>query len=113
LREHIPPNLLQDVDPSEGRLFGKPVWDFQYPDSSIFVAEPEEQAFRDDLVGCAVATTRPGDVVFIPSGSTYPLILQPMEASEHPRYTIRGFAYIDTVMRGDWQHGDTLAVKIC
>lgn len=95
IRRYIPTELLEEVRRVDGRCFGKPVWDFQYPDASIFVT-------RDNLVGCAIAPSREGDVVFVASGSTYPMILRPeVTGREQTTYTIRGFSYVDGIMDGE------------
>ncbi|CAN9260775.1 unnamed protein product [Alternaria alternata] len=61
LTTFIPGDLLEESNSADGRAFGKPVWDFQYPESSIFIT-------RNRLVGCAIATTQPGDEVFVALG---------------------------------------------
>jgi hypothetical protein len=68
----IPCDLLKESPSADGRAFGKPVWDFQYPGSSVFIT-------KNRLVGCAIATTRPGDEMFVALGSTYPMISRPSE----------------------------------
>ncbi|KAF1992784.1 hypothetical protein P154DRAFT_595250 [Amniculicola lignicola CBS 123094] len=94
LTTYILGDLLRDSESADGRAFGKPVWDFQYPESGIFIT-------NDGLVGCAIATTQPGDEVFVSLGSTYPMILRPNGIGEARKYVIRGFAYVDGVMDGE------------
>lgn len=94
LKTYIPSKLLEESKTADGRAFGKPVWDFQYPDSSIFVT-------RNKYVGCAISTTQQGDEVFVALGSTYPMILRPDNADGLKRYLIRGFAYVNGVMNGE------------
>ena len=62
---------------------GNPVWDFTYPESSFFIAE-------DRFMGCSICSTRPGYVVYVACGSTYPLVLRP----DGEEFRIRGFAYV-------------------
>jgi hypothetical protein len=45
-----------------GHAFGEPVCEFKYPESSFFITEGR-------LIG---STTRPGDMVCVALGSTYP-----------------------------------------
>jgi hypothetical protein len=94
LTTYIPGELLEESRNANGRAFGKPVWDFQYPDSSIFVT-------KNKFVGCAISTTQQGDEVFVALGSTYPMILRPNGVDGLTRYLIRGFAYVDGVMYGE------------
>ncbi|KAL1797950.1 hypothetical protein ACET3X_004556 [Alternaria dauci] len=105
LTTFIPSDLLEDSNSADGRAFGKPVWDFQYPESSIFIA-------KDRHVGCAIATTQPGDQVFIALGSTYPMILRPGEAGAKAQYVIRGFAYVDGVTNGECAGTDSMTFHI-
>jgi hypothetical protein len=102
---YISSDLLKDSRSANGRAFGKPVWDFQYPDASIFVT-------RSNLVGCAIATTQPGDEVFVSLGSTYPMILRPKDTGDSRMYVIRGFAYVDGVMDGECAGYDTMTFQI-
>ena len=37
--EHIPQDIAQSSRHTDGYLFGKPVWDFEYPQSCFFVTE--------------------------------------------------------------------------
>ncbi|PHH84878.1 hypothetical protein CDD83_1229 [Cordyceps sp. RAO-2017] len=89
-RKYIPADLAEYAREANGRAFGKPVWDFEYPKSSFFITE-------SGLVGCCVAATEPGDTVFVPYGSTYPLVLRP----DGCYYSIRGYAYVHGIMRGE------------
>jgi hypothetical protein len=50
LTTYISGDLLEDAKSADGRAFGKPVWDFQYPDASHFVT-------KSNFIGCAIATT--------------------------------------------------------
>lgn len=88
----IPPTLSEESKTADGYAFGKPVWDFEYPESSFFVTEK-------NLVGCTISATEPGDKLFVPLGSTYPLILRPTG----DRFIVRGYAYVHGVMRGEHQ----------
>ncbi|KAF1982508.1 hypothetical protein K402DRAFT_340114 [Aulographum hederae CBS 113979] len=82
---------------SDANAFGKPVWDFDYPTSTIFATQKHE------LIGCSTAVNRPGDLVFLPFGCTYPLILRPLERDsegDEQFYRLEGFAYVYGVMMG-------------
>lgn len=74
----------------DGDTFGKPVWDFGYPDSSFFVTE-------DGHFGCCITSIKPGDVLTIVPGCTYPLVLRP----EGQHHFIRGYAYVHGIMMGE------------
>ncbi|KAH7199484.1 hypothetical protein DER44DRAFT_842492 [Fusarium oxysporum] len=69
-QQYISPELSKEAEQADGYQFGKPVWDFNYPDSSIFITEK-------GMIGCFVSTTNPGDIITVPFGSTCPFILQP------------------------------------
>jgi hypothetical protein len=105
LHTYISPELLEESKNADGRAFGKPVWDFQYPESSIFIT-------KNRFVGCAIATTQPGDEVFIAMGSTYPMILRPSDVGGHAQYVIRGFAYVDGVMNGERADTGSMTIHI-
>ena len=94
LTTYIPSDLLEESNTADEHAFGKPVCDFQYPESSTFVT-------KHRLVGCAIATAQPDDVVFVSMGSTYPMIQKPSDAGGQAQYVIRGLAYVDAVMNGE------------
>ncbi|EGU75666.1 hypothetical protein FOXB_13815 [Fusarium oxysporum f. sp. conglutinans Fo5176] len=62
-QQYISPELSKEAEQADGYQFGKPVWDFNYPDSSIFITEK-------GMIGCCVSTTNPGDIITVPFGST-------------------------------------------
>lgn len=90
LQTYITSEALENSKEGDGRAFGKPVWDFKYPESSFFVT-------KGGLIGCSVSVSKPGDLVFAPLGSTYPLLLRPVDDG----FTIVGYAYVNGVMRGE------------
>lgn len=90
LNNYIPRDLQDESAHADGDTFGKPIWDFEYPDSSFFVTE-------DGHVGCCITTTVPGDIVAIIPGCTYPLVLRP----EGQYYHIRGYVYVHGIMMGE------------
>ncbi|EPE09672.1 ankyrin repeat and sam domain containing protein 6 [Ophiostoma piceae UAMH 11346] len=105
LSAFVPASLLGQGD---GRAFGKPVWDFTYPASSLFVT-------KRGLVGCCISTTQPGDVVFAPYGSTYPTVLRPEYGDTRrgaAQYRVRGFSYVNGVMRGERQDDEATTVRV-
>lgn len=105
LTTFIPGDLLEESNSADGRAFGKPVWDFQYPESSIFIT-------RNRLVGCAIATTQPGDEVFVALESAYAMTLRPSETGGKARYVIRGFVYVDGVMNGERAGTSSMTVHV-
>ena len=98
---YIPADLATKGSEADGGAFGKPVWDFEYPESSIFVTE-------SGLVGCCIAPTGPGDVVFVAPGCTYPLILR----NEDDHFLVRGYAFVHGMMLGERQNFETTTVNI-
>ncbi|CAK7204167.1 hypothetical protein SEUCBS139899_006921 [Sporothrix eucalyptigena] len=117
------PSSTGDKTTGDGRAFGKPVWDFSYPESSLFVT-------KRGLVGCCITTTQPGDIVFAPLGGTYPSVLRPEEKEvvigenrrddvedgedkvHEVRCRIRGFSFVHGVMRGERMHDARVDVCI-
>jgi hypothetical protein len=98
--KYISPELAKDGEKGEAHTFGKPVWDFNYPESTFFTTET-------GLVGCSTEINTAGDVVFIPLGSVYPLILRPIA----DYYRLKGFAYVYGYMYGD-SPSETQVVEI-
>lgn len=88
--KYIPADVSEDSKNVDGRLFGKPVWDFKYPESSFFITE-------DKSMGCSISSAKPGDVVYVAHGSTYPLVLRP----DGEEFRIRGFAYVHGLMHAE------------
>ncbi len=86
----------------DGATFGKPVWDFEYPESSFFVME-------DSSMGCCIASVAPGDAVFVPLGCTYPLVLR---ADGDCGFRIRGYCFVHGAMHGERQSSETVKVRI-
>lgn len=85
---YVPPELSEMAENRDGRLLSKPVWDFSYPQSYVFITE-------DGIIGSCVTSVATGDTLFAPSGCTYPSVLW----LEGDYYTIRGFAFAYGVMR--------------
>ena len=98
---YVPADVSEDAKNTDGRLFGKPVWDFSYPESSFFITE-------DKFIGCSITSTRPGDVIYVARGCTYPLVLRP----EGEEYQIRGFAFVHGLMRAERQDSKIQVLKI-
>jgi hypothetical protein len=91
--QYIPSDLSESADANgNGHAFGKPVWDFAYPDSGFFVTSA-------GLVGCSVCIPQQGDVVIAALGSTYPFIVRPRP--DRAGFFIKGYAYVNGVMRGE------------
>jgi hypothetical protein len=99
--KYIPKDVSKDSKLTDGRLFGKPVWDFKYPESSFFITE-------DKFIGCSISPTRPGDVIYVARGSTYPLVLRP----DGEEFHIRGFAYVHGLMHAEKKDLEMKVLKI-
>lgn len=99
--KYIPPDLSEDSKHADGHAFGKPVWNFEYPESSFFITEGR-------LIGCAISTTKPGDIVCVALGSTYPFVLRPN--GDH--FLIRGYAYVHGIMYGEQRDSEGQVFKI-
>ena len=98
---YIPPDVSEESKDRDGHAFGKPVWDFKYPESSFFITEGR-------LLGCSISTTRPGDMVCVALGSTYPFILQP----DDDHFLIRGYAYVHGIMHGERRNSEGQVFRI-
>lgn len=98
--KYIPPGVSEESKHANGLEFGKPVWDFTYPESSFFLTEM-------GLVGCCVSTIRPGDMVYVALGSKYSFVLRP----DGDRFLLRGFAYVHGIMNGE-RGGSEQVVRI-
>lgn len=99
--QFIPPELAKESIHGDGSAFGKPVWDFKYPESSFIIAE-------NGFVGCSVSLARVGDIVCIISGCAYPLVLR----QEKDLFRIVGYSYVHHVMRGEMQDCKQRTFKI-
>lgn len=99
--KYIPPDVSKNCEQADGLAFGKPVWDFEYPESSFFITE-------GSLIGCSVSTTRPGDVVCVALGSTYPFVLRP----DGDNFLIRGYAYVEGIMHREQRNAGSQDFKI-
>jgi len=100
-KKYIPPDVSEESKHADGLEFGKPVWDFTYPESSFFLTET-------GLVGCCVSTTRPGDMVYVALGSKYPFVLRP----DGDCFLLRGFAYVYGIMHGEREGSEEQVVRI-
>ena len=98
---YIPSDLAEESKHADGLLFGKPIWDFKYPESSFFVT-------KNGWIGCAISATRPGDMVCIALGSTYPFVLRP----EGDHFLIRGYAYVEGIMHGEQRNSEGRMLEI-
>ena len=99
--KYIPPDLSERSKLADGHAFGKPVWDFDYPESNFFITE-------NQFIGCTISTTRPGDLVCVALGSTYPFILRP----DGEEFLMRGYAYVSGLMHGEQQNSEKLIFRI-
>ena len=99
--QHIPSSVEEKSQAANGHAFGKPVWDFKYPDSGFFVTVT-------GLIGCAISPPMPGDIVFVALGSTYPMILRPADNG----YLLKGYCFVRGVMHGEYQHRPVCDVRL-
>lgn len=99
--KYIPSDLSEKSRHADGHSFGKPVWEFKYPESSFFIT-------GNGFMGCTVSMVRQGDLVCVALGSTYPLILRP----DGNEFLIRGYAYVHGLMHGEQQNLETQIFRI-
>ena len=59
LNRYVPADVAKEAAKGHGKAFGKPVWDFDYPESTLFIT-------AGGLLGCTTAINKPGDIVLIP-----------------------------------------------
>lgn len=84
--KYIPLDVSEKSKHADGLEFGKPVWDFKYPEFSFFLTEI-------GLIGCCMSTSRSGDRVYGALGSRYPFVLRP----DGNLFLLRGFAYVHRI----------------
>jgi hypothetical protein len=101
IQTYIASDMMEESKEGDGPAFGKPVWDFTYPESSFFVT-------KGGLIGCSVSVASPGDIVCAALGSKYPFVLRP----EGDWFAIRGYAYVHGIMRGERRHSQETVFKI-
>lgn len=99
--KYIPPELSEESKHANGHPFGKPVWDFKYPESTFFITE-------NGLTGCTVSAVRQGDLVCVALGSTYPFILRP----DGNEFLMRGYTYVHGLMHGEQQNSERQVFRI-
>lgn len=99
--KYIPSDLSKRSRQADGHAFGKPVWDFKYPESSFFIT-------GNGFMGCTVSTVRRGDLVCVALGSTYPLVLRP----DGNEFLIKGYAYVHGLMHGEQRNLETQSLRI-
>ncbi|KAK7963982.1 Heterokaryon incompatibility protein 6- OR allele [Apiospora saccharicola] len=97
----VPSHVAHECRDADGTLFGKPIWDFDYPESSFFVTD-------EGVLGCCMASVDRGDLLFVPLGSTYPHVLH--QAQSH--YRMRGFAFVHGNMEGGAENASRVTVDI-
>lgn len=93
LANYIPRQLEEESLSADGYTFGKPVWDFEYPESSFFITE-------DGYIGCRISSIVPGDIVAFVPGCTYPLVLRP----DGDHFLVKGYAYVHKVMMAELRY---------
>ena len=99
--KYIPQDLSEESKHADGHAFGKPVWDFKYPESNFFIT-------KNGFIGCTISIIRQGDLVCVALGSTYPFILRP----DDNEFLIRGYAYVHGLMRGEQQNSERQVFRI-
>ena len=100
-REYIPEDLAEEGRHGDGHLFGKPAWDFQYPESSFFIT-------NEGLFGCSISAVQPGDQLCVALGSTYAMILRPVGGD----FVMRGYTYVHGLMNGERQDTERRVFRI-
>jgi hypothetical protein len=108
---YVPADVAElAVQTGNGSAFGKPVWDFAYPDAGFFVTST-------GLVGRSVCVPQRGEAVIAPLGSTYPLIVrsQPKgekgkEGEDNELFMLKGYSYVQGAMRGERAEGSDVRV---
>ena len=90
--DYITQATVETSSNPDGYAFGKPVWDFEYPESSVFITD-------NRLVGCCISVVGPEGIVFVPLGCTYPLVLRP----DGGHFLAMDYTYTHGLMHGDWQ----------
>ena len=98
---YITSDLSKRSKLADGHAFGKPVWDFDYPESNFFIT-------KNRFFGCTISTIRPGDLVCVALGSTYPFILRP----DGDEFLMRGYAYVCGLMHGEQQNSERRIFRI-
>ena len=98
---YIPADLSEGSKLADGHAFGKPVWDFDYPESTFFIT-------KNQFFGCTISTTRPGDLVCVALGSTYPFILRP----DGDEFLMRSYTYVSGLMHGEQQNSERQIFRI-
>ena len=58
--------MSDDSANTDGKVFGKPVLDFKYPESSLFITE-------NNFIGCCILPTKLEDAVFV-AHRVHPLV---------------------------------------
>ncbi|KAL8816376.1 MAG: hypothetical protein Q9223_004605 [Gallowayella weberi] len=99
--KYIPPELSEQSRDANGSVFGKPAWDFKYPESTFFITD-------NGFIGCTVTTVKQGDLVCAALGSTYPFILRPAGNE----FLMRGYTYVHGVMHGEQQNSERRIFRI-
>ena len=100
--KYISQDVIDECKDGNGEAFGKPVWDFEYPTASFFIT-------KGKMLGCSIASTSRNDILFVPYGCSYPLILRP----DGETFRIRGFCFVYGVMHGEKSDTEETTVKIC
>lgn len=98
---YIPPAVSEESEHADRLEFGKPVWDFKYPESSFFLT-------KTGLIGCCISTTWPGDMVYVALGSKYPFVLWP----DGDHFLLKCFAYVHGIMHGERRGSEEQVFRI-
>ncbi|EPS40991.1 hypothetical protein H072_5133 [Dactylellina haptotyla CBS 200.50] len=101
-QKYVSEDMAEEAAGADGLLFGKPVWDFTYPEASFLITDT-------GLMGCCVSTSQIGDVVVVPLGSTYPHVMRPVEDDN---FVIRGFTFIYGIMNGEKADTSSRVIEI-
>ena len=91
---YIPPDVSEESKHADGLKFGRPVWDFTYPESSFFLTEI---GLIGGYLGLAPEEVQENDVISIFCGCNFPVVLRPCGDN----YLLIGECYVDGIMDGE------------
>ncbi len=99
----ISPDLDERAQNGDGRLFGKPVWGMDYKDSSFYIT-------KKGFFGATIGIAKHNDIVFIPSGTTFPFVMKRDQYGDECRMV--AFSWVYGIMHGQEWRGQNETVRI-
>ncbi len=98
INRYMSSELQATAETGDGRLFGKPAWNFDYLPATFFTT-------KRGFIGCSISVLEKGDAVFCPRGSTFPLVIRP----DGDFYRMRGYSWVYGLMQGEeWKGQDEM-----